>query len=113
MTYLSQWLDANEFFINLKKGKTECMLFGTAKRLSTLKDQQLSVNFKDSAINVTSSYKYFFSLSDRPFTYLLIYLFTYLFVCLFFGLLVRWLVCYLYLFIYLFIYLSIYLFTGK
>ena len=26
MTYLSQWLDANELFINLKKGKTECYL---------------------------------------------------------------------------------------
>ena len=55
MTYLSQWLDANELFINLKKGKTECMLFGTAKRLSTLKDQQLSVNFKDSAVCLSVS----------------------------------------------------------
>ena len=33
---ISMWLNDNELIMNLKKGKTECMLFGTGKRLSKL-----------------------------------------------------------------------------
>lgn len=32
---LASWFRDNELIINLKKGKTEVMLFGTAKRLSS------------------------------------------------------------------------------
>ena len=31
---LSYWFEENELILNLKKGKTEAMVFGTAKRLS-------------------------------------------------------------------------------
>ena len=30
---VADWLESNELIINLKKGKTECMLFGTTKRI--------------------------------------------------------------------------------
>ena len=33
---LSNWFRDNELFFNLKKGKTEVMLFGTGKRLNLL-----------------------------------------------------------------------------
>ena len=33
---VADWLDENELIINLKKGKTESLLFGTAKRLAKL-----------------------------------------------------------------------------
>ena len=33
---LSSWFRDNELVLNLKKGKTECMIFGTAKRLNAL-----------------------------------------------------------------------------
>ena len=31
---LAEWFTENEMILNLKKGKTECMLIGTAKRLA-------------------------------------------------------------------------------
>ena len=34
MSYLSRYFYQNELILNLKKGKTEAMVFGTAKRLS-------------------------------------------------------------------------------
>ncbi|KAK2552043.1 hypothetical protein P5673_027065 [Acropora cervicornis] len=46
---LSAWFLGNELVLNLKKGKTECMIFGTAKRLNAL---------NGTLINTTSSYKY-------------------------------------------------------
>ena len=33
---LSSWFHDNDLVLNLKKGKTECMIFGTAKRLNAL-----------------------------------------------------------------------------
>ena len=34
MNNITRWLDRNRLVINLKKGKTESLLFGTARRLS-------------------------------------------------------------------------------
>ena len=45
--------------INLKKGKTESMIFGTAKRLNALNGRQLALTLNETLINTTSSYKYF------------------------------------------------------
>ncbi len=51
MAVIKDWLDKNRLIINLKKGKTESMLFGTAKQLSShgdlkvmLEDQTLHLN---------------------------------------------------------------------
>ena len=54
---LSNWFHDNELVLNLKQGKTEAMVFGTAKRLATVNDT-LSVNYKFNTINFTTSYKY-------------------------------------------------------
>ena len=39
---LASWFQDNELIINLKKGKTEVMLFGTAKRLSGFDGKELN-----------------------------------------------------------------------
>ena len=47
----------NELIINVKRGKTESMLFGTAKRLSTIKTH-LEIDYKSSPITFVKKYKY-------------------------------------------------------
>ena len=54
---VARYLDENELVINLKEGKTEVMLFGTAKRLS-LKNRELSIKYRGREINVTKEYTY-------------------------------------------------------
>ena len=56
MAVIKDWLDKNRLIINLKKGKTERMLFGTAKRLCSLGD--LKVSLQGHMLNFTSKYKY-------------------------------------------------------
>ena len=50
--------------VNLKKGKTECMLFGTGKNLSKNDDHVVAVKFKDKLVNNTTSYSYLGVLLD-------------------------------------------------
>ena len=54
---VARYLDENELVINLKEGKTEVMLFGTAKRLSW-KNRKLSIKYRGREINVTKEYTY-------------------------------------------------------
>ena len=53
--YVARYFDENELVINLKKGKTEVMLFGTAKRLS-LHNRKLDLKFHGVSINNTETY---------------------------------------------------------
>ena len=62
MTVIKNWLDKNRLIVNLKKGKTERMLFGTAKRLCSHGD--LKVSLQGHLINFTSKYKYLGMLLD-------------------------------------------------
>ena len=55
---LSTWFHEKEFIFNLKKGKTEVMLFGTSKRLSLFHDRQVNLSVNGSSINTTTCYKY-------------------------------------------------------
>ena len=55
---LSVWFAENELIMNLKKGKSEVMLFGKPQKLSKLKKETLNINYGSSAINVTTEYKY-------------------------------------------------------
>ena len=52
---LSSWFRDNELVLNLKMGKTECMIFGTAKRLNALNGRQLALSVNGTLINTTSS----------------------------------------------------------
>ena len=42
----------------MKKGKTEAMLFGTAKRVTKFKDRQLNIKVGETSIHCTTQYKY-------------------------------------------------------
>ena len=55
---LSNWFRDNELIFNLKKGKSEVMLFGTGKRLNLLQGCQVKLSVNDSPINATICYKY-------------------------------------------------------
>ena len=55
---LSSWFRDNELIINLKKGKTEVMLFGTVKRLNQLHESQLTLSVNGTPIHITTSHKY-------------------------------------------------------
>ncbi len=45
MDLIAKYLEENELIMNLEKGKTEVMLFGTAKRLS-MQSRELDVRYK-------------------------------------------------------------------
>ena len=47
---MAEYLDENELIINLKKGKTEMMIVGTAKRLGKTSDN-LVAKYRDSAVS--------------------------------------------------------------
>ena len=55
---LSSWFRDNEFIINLKKVKTEVMLFGTGKRLHLFHGSQIKLSVIGSSISTTTRYKY-------------------------------------------------------
>ena len=54
---LCQWFEENELIINLEKGKTETILFGTSKR-TNLQGKELYISVKGTCINNIFSYKY-------------------------------------------------------
>ena len=57
MEIIAKYFDNNELIINLKKGKTETMIIGTAKRLS-MNNENFKVTFRNTEINHVNSYKY-------------------------------------------------------
>ena len=56
MQNLLSYFRKNELVINLKKGKTETILFGRAKRLKTA--GEIDVLYNNQRINFTETYKY-------------------------------------------------------
>ena len=54
---ISNWCLDNELILNLKKGKTEFMLFGTSKNIS-LHPELINITYQFNEITVTTSYKY-------------------------------------------------------
>eukprot|EP00794_Sanderia_malayensis_P010378 gene10378-11460_t len=61
---VAEYFDSNELIINLKRGKTEAMIFGTAKRLQTT-NKELDLSYKGQKINNVSEYKYLGNIVDR------------------------------------------------
>ena len=57
LSKISNYFLKNELTINLNKGKTESMMFGTAKKLSKLPDS-LKLKYDYTSIVPTKSYKY-------------------------------------------------------
>ena len=58
LQHLKAWFDENELLVNLKKGKTESMIFGTAKRLGKTEKKEVKVEVNGTSIAETLSYKY-------------------------------------------------------
>ena len=53
---ISNWLEDNKLILNLKKGKTEVMIFRTKSCLSNV--DQINIMYQGNTINCTESYKY-------------------------------------------------------
>ena len=64
---ISTYLSCNDLVISLKKGKTECMLLGTSKRIATVAPDSRDLNlFRNGRkINSTQSYKYLGTILDQ------------------------------------------------
>ena len=54
--HLHAYLTENDLIMNVKKGKTEAMLFGSARKLTKCTD--LNLNYNGIKINSTTKYKY-------------------------------------------------------
>jgi hypothetical protein len=63
MKFIGEWLDENDLILNLNKGKTEALLFGTAQRIKR-SDGHLTIGYKYATINTTNEYKYLGVLID-------------------------------------------------
>ena len=57
MDAIAKWLDQNALIINLKKGKTESLLFGTSQRIAK-QNETLNVMYQGDNVLNTSHYKY-------------------------------------------------------
>ena len=55
---ISAYLSCDDLVINLKKGKTECMLLGTSKRIATVtpESRDLNLSCNGTKINCTQSH---------------------------------------------------------
>ena len=52
------WMKNNELIVNMKKGKTEYMVFGTSKKLNKLEDRPMNISFQGMCVSFTNCYKY-------------------------------------------------------
>ena len=61
LSHISKWFELSELIINLKKRKTECMVFaGSGKRLS-----KLNIKYNETLVNCTTSFEYLVVLLDE------------------------------------------------
>ena len=54
---IAKWFDENNLIFNLKKGKTESVIYGTTQKLSRNRESVL-ININDQPVNQTNSYEY-------------------------------------------------------
>ena len=67
MKIIGSYCSENELLLNLKKGKTECMLFGTAKRLSQ-NGRELKIYYNGTLISFVKEYVYLGNVLDSTLT---------------------------------------------
>ena len=65
MSRLSEWFERDELVVNLKTGKTECILFGTGRKLSKFKEHELNIMYNNTVVNYTTLYTYLGILLDQ------------------------------------------------
>ena len=59
---MADWMTANELILDMKKDKTECMLFVTNQKV---KEKSLEIPYQDQSINKKTDYKYLGMKLDR------------------------------------------------
>ena len=64
---IATWLSNNKLIINLKAGKTECLLFGTPRKLAN--SDKLEIDLNGVKINTVDSYEYLGVKMDKFLTY--------------------------------------------
>ena len=52
---LATWFEKNKLIINMKKGKTECMIFGSRKKAP---GKSLNITYRNKSISYTDAYTY-------------------------------------------------------
>ena len=52
---VASWLESNDLIMNMKAGKTECMIFGTSQKI---KNKELNIAYHHQSISKASTYKY-------------------------------------------------------
>ena len=64
---IANWLGENNLIVNLKKTKTECILFGTHQKTSKAKSMEIKMN----GVDVTEStfYEYLGAHGQKPYSY--------------------------------------------
>ena len=65
---IAKWMSENHLTLNLKKGKTEFLLFGTAKRLGKESSSPINIKINGEHVNQTTQYKYLGVLLDHHLT---------------------------------------------
>ena len=57
MDEISKWCYDNELILNMKKGKTEAMMFGTPQKLKNI-TKPLCIKYRNEVVNTVTHYKY-------------------------------------------------------
>ncbi|CAB4041427.1 Hypothetical predicted protein, partial [Paramuricea clavata] len=65
---IAKWMSENHLTLNLKKGKTEFLLFGSAKRLGKESSSPINIKINGEHLNQTTQYKYLGVLLDHHLT---------------------------------------------
>ena len=63
MKTIGDYFQENELIINVNKGKTEVMLFGSSKRLKR-QGKSLQISYRETPINTVTKYKYLGTVVD-------------------------------------------------
>ena len=59
---IASWLESNDLIMNMKAGKTECMIFGTSQKI---KNKEFNITYCHQSISKTSTYKYLGLILDQ------------------------------------------------
>ena len=65
---IASYFDDSQMIMNLSKGKTESLIFGTGKRLASTK-KQIDIKYRGHSIESVSEYKYLGNIADQHLTF--------------------------------------------
>ena len=65
---IASYFDDSQMIMNLSKGKTESLIFGTGKRLASTK-KQIDIKYRGHSIESVSEFKYLGNIADQHLTF--------------------------------------------